>query len=111
MQTSELNNSACGAKKGPNLPKKGPNKPKLTCTILKDAAQTFSLKPFPEAASNRFNDFLQGLTNGRGERIRTSGLYVPNVALYQAKLHPDTWAIRCCAAQKEAKLYQQAVCL
>ena len=28
--------------------------------------------------------------NGRGERIRTSGLYVPNVALYQAKLHPDT---------------------
>ena len=27
--------------------------------------------------------------NGRGERIRTSGLYVPNVALYQAKLHPD----------------------
>jgi len=23
---------------------------------------------------------------GRGERIRTSGLYVPNVALYQAKL-------------------------
>ena len=28
---------------------------------------------------------------GRGERIRTSGLYVPNVALYQAKLHPDGW--------------------
>ena len=26
--------------------------------------------------------------SGRGERIRTSGLYVPNVALYQAKLHP-----------------------
>ena len=25
---------------------------------------------------------------GRGERIRTSGLYVPNVALYQAKLLP-----------------------
>ena len=29
--------------------------------------------------------------NGRGERIRTSGLYVPNVALYQAKLHPEIW--------------------
>jgi hypothetical protein len=29
---------------------------------------------------------------GRGERIRTSGLYVPNVALYQAKLHPDATA-------------------
>ena len=35
---------------------------------------------------------LAGLSkdlDGRGERIRTSGLYVPNVALYQAKLHPD----------------------
>lgn len=27
------------------------------------------------------------LKENRGERIRTSGLYVPNVALYQAKLH------------------------
>ena len=26
--------------------------------------------------------------SGRGEWIRTTGLYVPNVALYQAKLHP-----------------------
>ncbi len=26
---------------------------------------------------------------GRGERIRTSGLYVPNVALYRTKLRPD----------------------
>ena len=111
MGTLELNNSVCGAKKGPNPPEKGPNKSKLTCTILRDAAQASPLEPLPEAASNRFNDFLQGLTNGRGERIRTSGLYVPNVALYQAKLHPDTWAIRCCAAQKEAKLYQHAVCL
>jgi hypothetical protein len=32
---------------------------------------------------------LQLAATGRGERIRTSGLYVPNVALYQAKLHPD----------------------
>ena len=31
--------------------------------------------------------------SGRGERIRTSGLYVPNVALYQAKLHPDEGSI------------------
>ena len=31
---------------------------------------------------------LSHLESGRGERIRTSGLYVPNVALYQAKLHP-----------------------
>src|SRR5690606_5845779 len=27
--------------------------------------------------------------NGRGKRIRTSGLYVPNVALYRAELYPD----------------------
>ena len=27
--------------------------------------------------------------NGRGERIRTSGPYVPNVVLYQAELHPE----------------------
>ena len=31
----------------------------------------------------------KGMFDGRGERIRTSGLHVPNVALYQAKLHPD----------------------
>ena len=29
-----------------------------------------------------------GQSCGRGERIRTYGLFVPNVALYQAKLHP-----------------------
>ncbi len=27
--------------------------------------------------------------NGRGGEIRTRDLYVPNVALYQAKLRPD----------------------
>ena len=29
------------------------------------------------------------LESGRGERIRTSDSYVPNVVLYQAELHPD----------------------
>ena len=29
------------------------------------------------------------LIPGRGERIRTSGPYVPNVVLYQAELHPE----------------------
>ena len=38
-----------------------------------------------EAGGNRGG---QTKNDGRGERIRTSGLYVPNVALYQAKLHP-----------------------
>jgi hypothetical protein len=27
---------------------------------------------------------------GRGDRIRTCDFYVPNVALYQAELHPDS---------------------
>src|SRR5690606_5114061 len=36
-----------------------------------------------------FNSLIYKENFGRGERIRTSGLYVPNVALYQAKLHPD----------------------
>ena len=111
MRNSELNDSVCGAKKGPKLTEKGPNKAELTCTKSTNPRQNYPLEPRPGAVSNRFNGLLWGLGNGRGERIRTSGLYVPNVALYQAKLHPDTWAIRCCAAQKEAKLYQQAVCL
>ncbi len=29
------------------------------------------------------------MENGRGGEIRTRDLYVPNVALYQAKLRPD----------------------
>ena len=29
------------------------------------------------------------LRNGRGDRIRTYDLLVPNQALYQAKLHPE----------------------
>jgi len=40
-------------------------------------------KPFEQVHQGALEEF------GRGERIRTSGLYVPNVALYQTKLHPD----------------------
>ena len=42
---------------------------------------------------SKLGGFCLDLTrkSGRGERIRTSGLYVPNVALYQAKLHPDVY--------------------
>jgi len=32
---------------------------------------------------------LTAVANGRGGEIRTHDLYVPNVALYQAKLRPD----------------------
>jgi hypothetical protein len=34
-------------------------------------------------------DLAAGLFNGRGDRIRTCDLYVPNVALYQTELHPE----------------------
>ena len=45
----------------------------------------------PRAENKKPHSELCGfsINSGRGERIRTSGLYVPNVALYQAKLHPD----------------------
>ena len=33
---------------------------------------------------------ILGAVSGRGERIRTSGLCVPNAALYLAKLHPES---------------------
>ena len=32
---------------------------------------------------------MRSIRNGRGGEIRTRDLYVPNVALYQAKLRPD----------------------
>jgi hypothetical protein len=41
-----------------------------------------------KAGLHRLSDHDINYQIGRGERIRTSGLYVPNVALYQAKLHP-----------------------
>ena len=103
MGTLELNNSVCGAKKGPKLTEKGPNKSKLTCTKHTKPRQNHPLEPKPVAVSNRFNGLLWGLGNGRGERIRTSGLYVPNVALYQAKLHPDKMGDQIPHAQTEAE--------
>ena len=51
---------------------------------------------------------------GRSERIRTSGLYVPNVALYQAELHSDnrlmsgkgaTYSARFAEPQAQAALF------
>lgn len=33
-------------------------------------------------------EVISFLNSGRGERIRTSDSYVPNVVLYQAELHP-----------------------
>src|SRR3990167_742811 len=40
------------------------------------------------AVPNQAKPLISLKKSGRGERIRTSGLYVPNVALYLAKLHP-----------------------
>jgi hypothetical protein len=50
----------------------------------------FSIADFRKLLFVGFASFVvRWIEIGRGERIRTSGLYVPNVALYQAKLHPD----------------------
>ena len=43
-----------------------------------------SAKPSTVKSPNNFSGI-----NGRGERIRTSGLLVPNQARYQASLRPD----------------------
>src|SRR5690606_18252989 len=40
-------------------------------------------------AKNRPRGRFLRVTFGRGDRIRTCDLYVPNVALYQTELHPD----------------------
>ena len=42
---------------------------------------------FKKVKTSLKNDFFR--KPGRGERIRTSDSYVPNVVLYQAELHPD----------------------
>ena len=60
--------------------------PEAVNAAFEGPASTFHV-PSPAAHTPRGRAL--GLTAGRGERIRTSGLYVPNVALYQAKLHPD----------------------
>ena len=53
---------------------------------------TMNLKRRPPATKEsltlRDQRALDGPVHGRGERIQTSGLCVPNAALYQAKLHP-----------------------
>ncbi len=48
---------------------------------------------------------------GRGERIRTSGLYVPNVALYQAKLHPAVFFVGQKLLQKLLLTAKSANCI
>ena len=40
---------------------------------------------------------------GRGERIRTSGLCVPNVALYQAKLRPELCSLTCDSSSMQGR--------
>ncbi len=40
---------------------------------------------------------------GRGERIRTSGLLVPNQALYQAEPRPDVYSLAACGSLTQAR--------
>ena len=69
---------------------------KNCCTIIADRLQgckrgsARARQQFTAGVRATAGDVTRGAQKaGRGERIRTSGLYVPNVALYQAKLHPD----------------------
>ena len=59
--------------------------------ILQSYKKIYSIEHLSETANGIHKKAAtpQGkrLKENRGERIRTSGLYVPNVALYQAKLH------------------------
>ena len=45
------------------------------------------------ASGQRSADVALSSYRGRGERIRTSGPYLPNVALYLAKLHPESMRV------------------
>ena len=40
--------------------------------------------------------FVNAVNDGRGDRIRTCGLFVPNEALYQAEPHLDVLFFLCC---------------
>ena len=55
---------------------------------LDEVPSRFAWKARRETLTLRHGPSVSVKQTGRGERIRTSGLYVPNVALYQAKLHP-----------------------
>src|SRR5664279_3399670 len=65
------------------------------CKRRAGEAHVKNSRPVPDRREARLLRFFrqadtrEATSGGRGERIRTSGLYVPNVALYQAKLHPD----------------------
>ena len=49
------------------------------------------IAPASKVKGNKKATSLEGRfwNSGRGERIRTSDSYVPNVVLYQAELHPE----------------------
>jgi hypothetical protein len=44
--------------------------------------------------------------NGRGGRIRTSDLLVPNQALYQAEPRPEVTSVVCCTPSAQARYHQ-----
>ncbi len=46
-------------------------------------------KPFAATRQRHVGGKIGGPFYGRGERIRTSGLLVPNQALYQAEPRPE----------------------
>lgn len=57
--------------------------------------KTTPLNPYKYKQKSLQTMMFTGFHFGRGEWIRTTGLYVPNVALYQTKLHLDSKYAQC----------------
>ena len=74
MQLGAQNKLILGTILGPKRASWGPNKHQPTCINFAKPEQTNPLESLPIEGYDRPNDFLQGLTNGRGERIRTTCL-------------------------------------
>ena len=62
----------------------------------KPIAKLFGVRQWPPDSRARRAQLIlyacgsvRSKSNGRGDRIRTCDIYVPNVALYQSELHPE----------------------
>ena len=63
-----------------------------TTRLLFKLAGKVGLEPTTLALTVRCSAIeLYAKKSGRGDRIRTYDLLVPNQTLYQAKLHPEKW--------------------
>ena len=70
-----------------------------TAVCLAPAVQTASLAGSNPRCAHNKKHRVSGVSFycGRSDWVRTSDLYVPNVALYQAELHSENWRFSLCA--------------